>query len=249
MIHLKSTEEILVMQEGGRRLRKVIEELRPLIQEGISTNEIDQKAAKLILKQDGEPSFKRVPNYYWSTCLPINEQVVHTPPSNRTLKNGDILTLDIGMYYNGYHTDYADSIAIGTVLPEIKKFLQVGKSTLIKAIQAVQKGKRLGVVSETIEDEINSHGYKIMKELTGHGIGKELHEDPYVFGYRQKKTEKTIPMQEGLVLAIEIIYSMSSEQITYEKGNEWSIVTSDHSLSACFEHTVAITHTGTIVLT
>lgn len=249
MIHLKTKEEIAIMQEGGYRLRKVVNELIPWIKEGMTTNEVDKEAERLILAQGGKSSFKLVKNYYWTTCLPINQQVVHTPPSTRILKNGDILTIDIGMYYKGFHTDYADTIAIGEVDRDIKLFLDVGKRTLKKAINCVHVGNNLNTISGVIEDEIYGNGYKIMKELTGHGIGRELHEDPYVFGFRQKTKQKSIIMQEGLVIAIEIIYSKGTENITYEKDDDWSIVTEDGSISACFEHTVAITHKGTIVLT
>ncbi len=113
MIHLKTKEEIEIMREGGKRLRKVVQEIIPIIKPGISTKEIDNQAERLIKKYDGEPSFKKVPNYHWATCLPINEQVVHTPPSNRIIKSGDILTLDIGMYYRGFHTDYAQTFVVG----------------------------------------------------------------------------------------------------------------------------------------
>lgn len=249
MIHLKTQKEILIMQEGGKRLKKVYKQLKPYIKEGITTEAIDKIAEELILQQGGSPSFKKVDNYFWTTCLPINEQIVHTPPSKRKLVNGDILTIDIGMYFQGYHTDFADTIGIGSINQDIIDFLNTGKSTLIKAIDTVKAGVRLGVVSGVIEDEIYGHGYKIIKDLTGHGIGKDLHEDPYVFGYRQKSVDKTPLMSEGLVLAIEIIYSTSSEKISHEENNEWSIKTEDNSLSACFEHTVAITRKGTIVLT
>ncbi len=237
------------MQEGGKRLRNVVRKLIPWIKEGMTTNTVDKEAEKLITEQGGKPSFKRVKNYYWTTCLPINEQVVHTPPSERVLKNGDVLTIDIGMYFKGFHTDFADTIIIGAANQEVKHFLEVGKRTLEKAIDHVQTGVTLNTISGVIEDEINRNGYKIIKELTGHGIGRDLHEDPYVFGFRQKTKEGSIVVCEGLAIAIEIIYSKSTENIIYEKDNDWSIATGDGSLSACFEHTVAITHKGTIVLT
>lgn len=249
MIHLKSKEEIKTMQEGGRRLRSVVEELLPKAKEGTTTKEIDKMAEDLIKKQGGESSFKKVENYFWTTCLSINEQIVHTPPSNRRLKFGDILTVDIGMLYQGFHTDFADTIVIGDVNEATEKFLKTGKSTLKKAINGAQNNERLGKVSGIIEDEIYGAGYKIIKELTGHGIGRNLHEDPYVFGYRERPLEKTLLMVEGLVIAIEVIYSMGTEKLAYEKSDDWSIVTADHSLSACFEHTIAITDEGATVLT
>lgn len=250
MIHLKTGEEIEIMREGGRRLRKVVKGLFSIIQVGISTSEIDKEAERLILKYEGEPSFKKVPGYQWSTCLPINEQVVHTPPSERKVKNGDVLTVDIGMYYQGFHTDYADTIIVGENKDKkIYHFLEVGKKALYKAIDHARIGNRLGHISHVIQKEIYGNGFKILKDLTGHGIGRELHEDPYVFGFLDKPVEKTIPIQSGLVIAIEVIYSVGAENFKHEEGEEWSVITTDKSLSACFEHTVAITDKETMVLT
>lgn len=249
MVKLKTSEEIKIMEEGGRKLQLVVEELRDCLHEGITTEEIDNEAERLIQKFGGESSFKKVKNYYWSTCLPINEQVVHTPPSDRKLKIGDVLTVDIGMFYKGFHTDYADTVTIGKTEQSVSSFLDVGRSTLKKAIEAVKIGKKIGNISEVIEDEIYQNGYKILKDLTGHGIGRELHEDPFIFGYRYKPTAKTHPIKPGLTIAIEIIYSISCENIAYEEGSDWSIITADKSLSACFEHTIAVTDEEVKVLT
>ncbi|GIW64080.1 MAG: hypothetical protein KatS3mg092_0013 [Patescibacteria group bacterium] len=176
--------------------------------------------------------------------------MVHTPPSDRVLKNGDILTVDIGMYFKGYHTDYATTFVVGkTDNKEIINFLEVGKRTLKKAINQVRVGQRLGKVSETIEDEITKAGYFILKDLTGHGIGKKLHMEPYVFNFRERPTEKTLIIRPGLTIAIEVIYSMGTEEIAYEKDNDWSIISRDKSLTACFEHTIAVTEKQVLVLT
>jgi methionyl aminopeptidase len=250
MINLKTDKEIEIMAEGGRRLRKVVSALLKSVEVGMTTKKIDDLAEKMIREQGGEPSFKKVRDYYWTTCLPINEQVVHTPPSSRVLKKGDVLTIDIGMYYKGYHTDYSTTFAIdGTDDREVIKFLETGKKALEKAIGKAKAGHHLGEISETIGNEIYGNGYFIMKELTGHGIGKELHMDPYVFGFRERPTEKTMIMKPGLTIAIEVIYSRGTEEIAYEKGKDWSIISADKSLTACFEHTVAIKEKETLVLT
>lgn len=250
MIDFKSTEEIAIMKEGGRRLRSVVKALLNKIDAGITTKEIDSLAEELIKKQGGESSFKKVRNYFWTTCLSINEQVVHTPPSNRQLKLGDVLTLDIGMYFKGYHTDFSTTFFIGdNPSDEINNFLETGKKGLFKAIRQAKVGNRIGNISEVIQDEIEGQGYFIMKDLTGHGIGKELHTDPYVFGYRERPTEKTLLIKPGLTIAVEVIYSMGTEEIKHEKNNNWSIVSADGSLTACFEHTIAITEKKTLVLT
>lgn len=250
MIDLKTPREIKIMEDGGKRLREVAETLLSHIKPATTTQEIDSEAEKLIKRHGGEASFKSVKGYRWTTCLPINEQVVHTPPSGRVLEKGDVLTLDIGMYYHGFHTDYADTIIVGdTQKDEVKRFLTIGKNTLAHAIQIAKAGNHIGHISSVIESEIRGSGYFILKELTGHGIGRKLHEDPFVFGYLDKPVEKTPLIKPGLVIAIEIIYSMGSEQIVYEKGSDWSIKTADSSLSACFEQTVAVTDKNTLILT
>lgn len=250
MVNLKTDNEIEVMAEGGRRLKMVVKDLLPLIKPGISTKEIDDQAEKLIRAQGGKSSFKTVSGYNFSTCTPINEQIVHTKPSGRILKTGDVLTLDIGMLYKGWHTDYAITKVVGgqSKNPEINKFLKIGEETLYLAIKKAQVGQRLGSISEVIEKEITGNGYFIIKELTGHGIGKKLHEDPYVFGFVDKPINKSPLIKKGLVIAIEVIYAMGTDSMIYEKDN-WSIITEDRSISACFEHTIAVTDQGPVILT
>lgn len=250
MVNLKSSQEIAVMAEGGKRLKAVVKELTPLIKAGVTTKEIDEKAEALIKKQDGKSSFMTVAGYKFSTCTPINEQIVHTKPSDRILKNGDVLTLDIGMLFQGLHTDYAITKVVGGPSKDekVNKFLKIGEETLYQAIKQAKIGNRLGQISEVIERAITGNGYFIIKELTGHGIGKKLHEDPYVFGFVERPVNKSLLIKEGLVIAIEIIYAMGTDVMIYEDDN-WSIITKDRSLSACFEHTIAVTDKGPIILT
>lgn len=250
MIHLKTDEEVAIMKEGGIKLKKVAEELLPKIKPGVVTEEIDHETEKLILKQGAVPSFKTVKGYRWSTCLPINEQVVHTPPSNRIIQEGDVITVDLGVLYKGLHVDWATTFIVGE--PKDKRhlyFLEAGKRALRKAIDKATSGRHLGEISETIQKEVESSGFFILKELTGHGIGRELHEDPYVPGYLDRPVKKTALIQPGLVIAIEVIYSVGTEEIAYESGNDWSIRTRDKSLSACFEETVAIAQQKSFILT
>ena len=250
MVNLKSDKEITVMAESGKRLKAVVKDLLPLIKAGITTKEIDDRAEKLINNQGGKSSFKTVPGYLFSTCTPINEQIVHTKPCDRALVDGDVLTLDIGMLYKGWHTDYAITKVVGGQSKDekINKFLKIGEDTLYLAIKKAKIGNRLGLISEVIEREITGNGYFIIKELTGHGIGKKLHEDPYVFGFVDQPINKSLLIKKGLVIAIEIIYALGTGDMIYEKDN-WSIITKDRSLSACFEHTIAVTDQGPIILT
>lgn len=250
MIHLKSPAEIRIMAEGGAILNKVVSELIPMVRPGITTQYIDDKAQELIRKHGGDISFNKVPGYRWATCLPVNEQVVHTPPSKRILKEGDVLTVDIGVYHKGFHTDYADTIVVGgTKDQKVLKFLEVGRKALDRAIEKVVNGRHLGEISQSIEQDIYGNGYHILRELTGHGVGRDLHEDPFVPGFMDRPVEKTYKMRPGLVIAVEIIYSMGTEDIAYEPGNDWSITSKDLSLTACFEKTVAITTENTCILT
>lgn len=250
MVNLKSTQEIVIMTEGGRKLKNVVEDLLPLIRAGITTKEIDNRAEELIKKQGGKSSFKTVPGYLFSICSPVNEQIVHTKPSNRVLNSEDVLTLDIGMLYQGWHTDYAITKVVGGESKDVavNKFLKIGEETLYLAIKKAKIGNRLGQISEVIEKQITGNGYFIIKELTGHGIGKKLHEDPYVFGFVDKPINKSLLIKKGLVIAIEIIYAMGTDVMIYEKDN-WSVITKDRSISACFEHTIAVTDQGPIILT
>lgn len=243
MITIKTDKELKDMQEGGNILKSVVKKIIPTVKAGVMTKQIDDLAEKLIRQAGAEPSFMRVKNYKWTTCLPINEQVVHTPPTTRVIQAGDVLTLDIGVYYKGLHTDYATSWIIdGNDSVPVNKanenFLRIGKDTLAKAIAVAKKAKYIGEISAVIQKEIYGANYHIMRDLTGHGIGKELHEDPYIPGYIDRSVEKTYKIRPGLAIAIEVIYSMGTEEIAYEKGSDWSIITADGSMSACFEHTI-----------
>ncbi len=238
------------MRVGGEKLKAVMKQLVPQIREGITTNKINDLAVEYLREQGADISFNKVDGYKWAVCVPINEQVVHTTPSKRVLKNGEVLTIDIGAFYKGFHTDHAITVVVGgKTTPEIERFLQVGKEALTLAIAQAKIGNRIGHISQAIEKVVTGAGYTVMRQLTGHGIGHELHEDPFIPGFLSKGVEKTMKLKPGMVLAIEVIYSMGSAEIAYEEALEWSIITADKSMSACFEHTVAITDKNTLVLT
>jgi len=250
MIDYKTEEEIKIMSEGGKKLKQILERLIKFVKPGITTLAIENEAQRLIKEEKAEVSFDKVEGYQFATCLPVNEQIVHTPPSERVLKKGDLLTIDIGLYYQGFHTDCAKTMVVGEEEKgEIKRFLDTGREALKKAIEKIKVGGYLGEVSKAIETIIKKNGYFVIKKLTGHGIGKDLHEDPFVFGFLDRSVEKTLKIKPGLVLAVEVIYSMGTEEMAFEKDNDWSIVTKDGSLSSCFEKTVAVTKNGVLILT
>jgi len=250
MISYKTEEEIKIMAQGGKKLRRIINQLISEIRPGITTLMIEEKARKLIKEEKADISFNKVKGYHFATCLPVNEQIVHTRPSGRKLNEGDLLTIDMGVFYKGFHTDCAETIVVGKKEEgEIKKFLDSGRKALERAISKAKNGAYLGEISLAIEQTIKKSGYFIIKRLTGHGIGRNLHEDPFVFGFLNKPVSETLKIKPGLVIAIEVIYSKGTAEMQPEEGDAWSVVTKDGSLSACFEKTVAVLNNNTLVLT
>lgn len=243
---VKSDKEIELMKISGKicahALKKVIENIKV----GISCSELDQIAKSEIEKRNASPSFLTVEDYKWTICTTINDQVVHGIPGDQTLKNGDLLGVDIGALYKGYHSDMAISVGIGQIEQSARKFLEVGKKTLSEAIEQAQIGKTIGDISSTIQQRIEGAGYSIVKSLTGHGVGRQLHEDPMVPTYGKEGTGQKL--FENMVLAIEVIYAKGSGEVKLEK-DDWTISTIDGSLGGLFEQTVAITEDGPIVLT
>ncbi len=250
MITLKSRDEITAMQIGGGILKRVLKEVVAEVKDGITTRELDSLADILIQKYGGYPGFKHVQGYKYATCICVNEQLVHTEPSARILKKGDVVTIDAGVYYEGLHTDSAETVIVENVHDVVKiNFLNAGKEAVKKAITLARPGNYIGNISQKLEEIITGSGYFVVNELTGHGVGRELHEDPLIPGFVDGDIEKTPKIKPGMTLAIEIIYSMGTNRISYEKGSKWSIKTRDNSLGACFEHTIAILEKNTLILT
>ncbi len=250
MINYKTPDEIKTMQKSGAILKEVMAEVVPQIKPGMTTLKIDEIVQEGIKKRGGDLSFNKVDGYKWAICASVNDQLVHTPPSNYVLKNGDVLTIDIGVYYGGFHTDHADTFIVGSNDdPKLKKFLEVGRIALEKALKEVKVGNFVGDVSRAFQTEIEGAGYNVVKRLTGHGIGRDLHEEPYIPCFVSKPREETTPFKPGMVVAVEVMYAMGSGEMMHEPGNHWSIVTSDGSMSAQFEHTIAILDKNTLILT
>lgn len=250
MTYAKTPSEIATMRECGKRLRTVTSILIPSIKSGQTTMAVEEYATKLLLEHGIEGSFKTVEGYKWNTCTAVNNQAVHTLPSSYVLKPGDVLTVDIGGLYQGYHTDWATTIIVDNVADTKKeRFLEAGQKALALTLSRLKVGEYLSIVGETMQSQIEGAGYRVMKDLTGHGIGRELHEDPYIPNYITHHKKKGYRIEDGFVAAIEVIYSQSTEKIIQTDPKSWSIDTADGSLAACFEHTVLVTQNGVDILT
>lgn len=247
-ITTKTSEEIKIMIEGGKILSGVKKELKKIIKEGTSAWELEKLATRLIEKQGAKPSFKMVPGYDWTLCVNVNEGVVHGIPKKEVVfKDKDIVSVDMGVYYKGFHTDSSFSVAIGKD-EEKEKFLKTGKRALVKAIEKVKLGNRIYDVSKAIEDEIKKDNLSPIEALVGHGIGRELHEDPKIPCVVKTKREKTLKIQEGHAFAIEVMYTNGKNEIVTGE-DRWTIETKDKSLSGLFEETVVVIKTGGFAIT
>lgn len=237
------------MKIGGGMLGKVRASLYDFTVVGITPQQIEFKARELIKAEGGELSFTKVPLYRWATCININEGIVHgIPTSEIPLKNGDLVTVDVGVYYHGYHTDAAFSKVVGVSTPAKDKFIKAGLEGLKNAIAAVKPGGYIGDISLAMESTLKKYGYHATKELTGHGVGRELHEDPMIPNIVVSPREKTEVMTLGQTLAIEIIYVEGKPALVLEEDG-WTISTKDGTLSAVHEETVMVTQDGCSILT
>jgi methionyl aminopeptidase len=257
MIRIKTLEEIKIMQTGGKMLADTMWEVCSAIKPGMTEIEVDALADKLIKEKGGEPGFKKVEGYHHATCISTNEVVVHGIPSPRVLKEGDIIGIDCGVFYQGFHTDMSETLRVRSKNSELRikndeidKFLKVGKQALEAGISQAKAGNHVGDISKAIQDIVEvQNGYSVVRSLVGHGVGKELHEDPEVPGYLQGKIEKTPELKEGMVIAIEVIYNMGGPDLAFANNDGWTLKTKDNSLAGLFERTIAITKSGPLVLT
>lgn len=246
MNNLKTTKEIEIMKRVGQITAVALKEVEKNIKIGVSTRSLDQIAEKVIKSFGAESSFKKVEGYKYTICSTPNDWVVHGIPSNYLLKNGDVIGVDIGAFFKGYHSDMAHTYLVGEVSEEKKRFLRVGEKTLWEAIKEVKIGNKIGDISNVIQTTIEGSGYSVVKELVGHGVGKKLHEDPLIPGIGKKG--KGLDIKEGMVLAIEIIYNMGKPQVALLRDG-WTIATKDREPSGLYERTVAVTSKGPVVLT
>jgi methionyl aminopeptidase len=248
MIQLKSVREIEIMARGGRILAATIAAVREAVRPGVTTAELDDVAERFIRSHEGAtPAFKGLYGFPGSVCASINNEIVHGIPSRRrALQAGDIISIDIGVRYQGFFTDSATTIAVGEVPPESRRLLEVTEAALAAGIEAAQAGNHLGDIGAAVQGVVEEAGFSVVKDLVGHGIGVEFHEKPQVPNYGKPK--RGLKLAAGLTIAIEPMVNAGSPD-TREMPDRWTIVTADGSRSAHFEHTVAITSEGPRVLT
>ena len=247
-ITIKTSSEMKIMREGGKKLGELKKELIRQIKEGVSAAEIEELACALIKKHGGTPSFKMVPGYSWATCVNINEGVVHGIPKKTVIfKKGDVVSVDLGIFYKGFHNDTSFTVAISPT-KDIKRFLEVGEEALEAAIDQAIPGNRIYDISKAIEDVLKENKIQPVEALVGHGIGRDLHEQPQIPCFVNVKRDKTPIIPKGATFAIEVIYTMGSPEIQVEEDG-WTIKVKDDKISGLFEETVAISSNGPIVLT
>ncbi len=246
-ISIKSEKEIALMRESGRILASVLEELQAMIRSGISTLDIDRKCAELIKQYNCIPSFLNYNGYPASVCISVNDEVVHGIPSKkRILEDGDIVSLDCGVIYQGFHSDAARTVAVGEISSEAKRLIDVTKQSFYEGIKYAKEGHHLHEISEAIQTYVEAHGYSVVRDLVGHGIGRNLHEEPQIPNFKQKR--RGPKLEAGMTLAIEPMVNVGRYDVYWE-DDDWTVVTADGSLSAHYENTVLITNGEPEILT
>ncbi len=237
MIHYKTGEEIELIKESAQILGKAHAEVARMIKPGAKTSEMDRVAEEFIRDHGGVPSFLNYNGFPYTLCVSPNEQVVHGFPSDRELRDGDILSIDCGVYYQGFHSDSAYTYPVGQVEEEKLQLLRVTKESLYKGIDEAVVGKRVGDISYAIQHHVETYGYTVVRELVGHGVGRDLHEEPEVPNYG--KRGRGAKLKEGMVIAIEPMINLGKKEIVQESDG-WTIRTRDRAASAHYEHTVAV---------
>lgn len=247
MIILKSKPELAKMRESGRLVALAHQELREVLEPGITTRELDYIVEKFIKKQGAIASFKGYNGTYpGSICASVNEELVHGIPGKRILKEGDIISIDIGVFYNGYHGDSAWTYPVGDISPEATRLLEVTEASLYRGIEQAREGSRIGDISHAIQSVAEEAGFSIVREYVGHGIGQSLHEPPSVPNYGIPG--KGPRLKAGMTIAIEPMVNYGTYHVRTLEDN-WTVVTNDGSLCAHFEHTIAITEEGYEIFT
>ena len=246
MIIRKTPREIALLKEAGRIVALVHEELKKHIVSGITTKEIDKLSEKVIRQNGATPSFKGYQGFPGSVCVSINDMVIHGIPDNRKLKDGDIVSVDVGACYQGYHGDSAWTYAVGNVSSEAKELMKVTEEAIFEGLKQAKPGNHVGDISAAIEEYVKQHGYTSPVDYTGHGVGTSIHEDPMVPNYG--KSGHGPLLKTGMVIAVEPMVHIGKKDVKVLKDG-WGVVTADHSLAAHYEHTIVITEDGYEILT
>lgn len=243
---IKSNEEIELLKIAGQIVGDTHNYLKQFIKPGITTKELDKLAYDYIISRDATPSFLNYEGYPASICTSVNEEVVHGIPSDRILQEGDIISIDIGACYKGYHGDSAWSYPVGNIDEEKKYLLEHTEKSLYEGLSVIKPGMKIGDIGYAIEQYALKHKLSVVKELVGHGVGKHLHESPDVPNYGKKNTGMTL--RKGMVIAVEPMLNLGDSNI-YILDDDWTIITADDKPSAHFEHTVVVTKDGYEILT
>lgn len=246
MIPLKSTQEISVISEAGQIVSEVLKEIKKKIKPGVTTLELDREAEAFIQKAGAKPAFKDYRGYPYTICASVNEEVVHGMPSLRTIREGDIVSIDIGVFYKGFYSDIAFTFAIGEVAERSRELLKVAKEALYQGIKQAFPNNSLGAISAAIQSRVEEAGFSVVREYVGHGIGRAMHEEPQIPNWG--KSTQGPCLKPGMVLAIEAMVNLGGFK-TVLLPNNWTAVTQDGMPSAHFEHTVAILESGWKILT
>lgn len=235
------------MAEGGHRLAVIRDTVIKAVKVGVTGLEIEALTCKLIAESGGKAAFKRVPGYDFATCIAINEGVVHGIPNNQPFKNGDLVTVDLGLIYDGYYTDSAATTTVGKPSPLQAKLLDIGNIALQAGIDQARVGNHVSDISRAVQKIVEEAGFSVIRDLTGHGVGKRLHEDPYIPNYYEKSAPDPV-LYEGQTLAIEPMFAAGKSKIRIGDDG-WTIVTADGSLATQAEHTIIILKDGPQILT
>jgi len=246
MIYIKSSTEIAKMRESGKIVYNTLKEVEKHIRAGITTRELDRIAKEYILSQGAKPSFLNYNGYPASICASVNEVVIHGIPSKRTLKDGDIISIDVGAVKDGYHGDAARTFAVGTISPEAQRLIDVTKQSFFEGLKYARHGERLGSIQSSIQKHVEDNGFGIVRKYCGHGIGKAMHEDPEVPNYGT--FGRGIRLVKGMTIAVEPMVTYGSYHTTTLSDN-WTVVSLDKSLAAHYENTILITDSEPVLLT
>jgi methionyl aminopeptidase len=247
-IEIKSSQEIEIMRQAGAIVATVLKEISELVEPGMTTADLDAHAEKRIGEMGASPSFKGYHGFPASICASLNNEVVHGIPNRKkVIRTGDVLKVDTGAYYQGFHGDSCVTIAVGQVTPAAARLIQAAEQALYQGIAQVKAGNTLLDIAGAIQDHVEASGFKVVEDFTGHGVGRNLHEEPSVFNFRTHQMPN-VKLRAGMTLAIEPILNAGSKH-TRTLADRWTVVTVDRSLSAQFEHTVLVTETGYEILT